>query len=90
MPECGRLTRIILSDKIEFEKERRQAIEDMRSLASQDCTVLYRPRENLMEGICLVNGCPVEMTRYYPWSTSEKEKSSRSQFTQASTEHAHP
>ena len=66
MPERGRLTRMMVSDKIVSEEERRQAIEDLCSLASQDCTVLYRPGEKPIEGICPVEGCGVEMTRYYP------------------------
>ena len=48
------------------EEERRQAIEDLCSLASQDCTVMYQPGEKPIEGICPVEGCGVEMTRYYP------------------------
>ena len=75
MPERGRLTRMMVSDKVVSEEERRQAIEDLCSLASQDCTVLYRPGEKPIEGICPVEGCGVEMTRYYPWSASDEEKS---------------
>lgn len=49
MPERGRLTRTIISDQVVSEEERKQAIKDLCSLASQDCTILYRPEEKLVE-----------------------------------------
>lgn len=66
MPERGRLTRTMISDKVVSEGERRQAIEDLCSLASQDCTILYRPGEKPAEGVCPVEGCAMEMMRYNP------------------------
>lgn len=39
-------------DKIVSEEERRQAIEDLCSLVSQDCTTLYRPGEIFINGVC--------------------------------------
>ena len=68
MPERGRLTRMMISDKVVSEEERREVIKDLCSLASQDCTILYRPGEKPVEGICPVEGCGVEMIRYNPWS----------------------
>ncbi len=68
MPERGRLTQTMVSDKIVSEEERRQAIEDLCALASQDCTILYRPGEKPVEGVCPVEGCGVEMMRYNPGS----------------------
>ena len=63
MPERGRLTRTMISDKVVSDKERRQAVEDLCSLVSQDCTTLYRPGEKPINGVCPVQGCDVEMTR---------------------------
>lgn len=61
----------MVSDKVVSEEERRQAIEDLCSLASQHCTILYRPGEKPVEGVCPVEGCGVEMIRYNPWSPSD-------------------
>ena len=66
MPEQGRLTQTMVSDKVVSEEERRQTINDPCSLASQDCTTLYRPGEKPVKGVCPVEGCGVEMTRYNP------------------------
>lgn len=63
MPERGRLARTMISEKIVSDEERRQAIEDLCSLVSQDCTTLYRPGEKPINGVCPVTGCGVEMTR---------------------------
>lgn len=52
MPERGRLIRMMISDEVVYEEERRQAIEDLCSLASQDCIILYRPGEKPVEGVC--------------------------------------
>ena len=71
MPERGRLARTMVSDKVVSKEERRQAIEDLCSLASQDCTILYRPGERPVEGFCPVNGCGVKMMRYNPWGPSD-------------------
>lgn len=63
MPERGRLARTMISDKVVSDEERRQAIEDLCSLVSQDCTTLYRPGEIPINGVCPVKGCGVEMER---------------------------
>jgi hypothetical protein len=47
------------------------SIEDLRSLASQDCTILYRAGEKPVEGVCPVKGGGVEMMRYNLWSRSD-------------------
>ena len=64
MSELSRLARTMISNKVVFEKERRQAIEDLCSLASQDCTGLYRPGEKLVNGICPAKGCGAEIMKY--------------------------
>lgn len=63
MPERGRLARTMTSDKVVSDEERRQAIEDLCSLVSQDCTTLYRPGEKPIDGVCPVTVCGVEMIR---------------------------
>lgn len=62
MPKRGRLARTMISDQVVSDKERRQAIEDLCSLVSQDCTTLYRPGEKPINGICPVKGCDIEIT----------------------------
>ena len=64
MPELGRLARTMISNEVVSEKERRQAIEDLCSLVSQDCTVLYRPGEKPVNGVCPVKGCGAEIIKY--------------------------
>jgi len=63
MPERGRPARTMISDIVVSEEERRLAIEDLFSLASQDCTTLYRPGEKPIDGVCPGKGCSVEMSR---------------------------
>ena len=36
-----------------------------------DCTILYRPGEKPVEGVCPVEGCSVKVLRYIPWSPSD-------------------
>ena len=64
MPELGRLARTMISNEVVSEKERRQAIEDLCSLASQDCTVLYRPGEKPVNGVCPAKDCGAEIMKY--------------------------
>ena len=45
MPERRRLTKTMISDKDVSEQERRQAVEDLCSLVTQDTTTFYRPGE---------------------------------------------
>ena len=63
MPGRGRLTRTMILNKVVSDKERRQAVENLCSLVSQDCTILYRPGEKSINGVCLVKGCDIEITR---------------------------
>ena len=64
MPELGRLTRTMISDKVVSKEERRQAIKNLCSLVSQDCTTLYRPGEIPINGVCPVKGCGAKMIKY--------------------------
>lgn len=64
MPELGHLARTMISDKVVSEEERRQAIKDLCSLVSQDCTTLYRPEEMSINGVCPVKGCGAEIIKY--------------------------
>ena len=63
MPELGRLARTMILNKVVSEKEQRQAIEDLCSLASQDCTALYWPGEKPVNGVCPVKDCGAEMIK---------------------------
>lgn len=63
MPELGRLAQTMILDKVVSNEERRQAIEELRSLLSQDCTTLYPPEEKPIKGVCPLTGCGVEMIR---------------------------
>ncbi len=63
MPELDRLSGPMTSDKDASEEERRQAIQDLYSMAFSDCTVSYRPGEKPDNGICPAKSCSVEMTR---------------------------
>ena len=63
MPERGRLATTMISDRVVSEGGRKEAIEDLRSLASQDCTTLYRPGEQPVEGLCPVANCGQNMIR---------------------------
>lgn len=49
IPERGLLTQTMILDKVISEEERRQTMEDLCSLASQDCTSLYRLGEKPVE-----------------------------------------
>ena len=64
MPERGRLAKTMISDRVVSEEERKEAIQDLCSLASQDCTVLYRPGEQPAQGLCPVKECGLSMIRY--------------------------
>ena len=63
MPELGRLAGIMVSSKIALEEERKRAIEDLYSLVSKDCSVIYRPRENPIHGRYPAKDCDTEMAR---------------------------
>ena len=64
MPKRGRLARVMISDRVVSEEERKEAIRDLCSLASRDCTVLYRPGEQPLQDLCPVKGCTLSMKRY--------------------------
>ena len=61
MHERGRLARVMISDRVVSEEE---AIQDLCSLASRDCTVLYRPGKQPTQGLCPVEECGLSMIRY--------------------------
>ncbi|KAK3175952.1 hypothetical protein OEA41_007274 [Lepraria neglecta] len=61
MPERGRLAKMMISDRVVMEEERKEAIQDLCSLASRDCTVLYRPGEQPTQGLCPVKACGLSM-----------------------------
>ena len=57
IPERGRLTEMMISDKVVSERERRQAVTDLCSFITRDYTVLYRPGEEPNNGACPVESC---------------------------------
>ena len=57
MPERGRFAKAMISNSLAFNEERMQVIEDLYSLMTQDCSVLYRPGEKPANGVCLVKNC---------------------------------
>ena len=61
MPERGRLTEMMISDKVISEPERKQAVIDLYSFITRDYTVLYRPGEEPIGGACPVNDCGKKM-----------------------------
>ena len=63
MPERQRLTKTMISDKVVSEQERRQAVEDLCFLVSQDTTTFYLPKENPIDGQCPSDGCDVQIER---------------------------
>ena len=63
MPERGRLAKTMISDQIVSEKERKDAIRDLCSLASLDCTTVYRPGEEPVQGMCPLESCSLAMNR---------------------------
>ncbi|KAI9773208.1 MAG: hypothetical protein M1839_002216 [Geoglossum umbratile] len=50
IPERGRLTKMMLSDKVISKQEREQAVTDLYSFITRDYTVLYRPGEEPING----------------------------------------
>lgn len=64
MPERGRLARTLTSDRVISIDERRQTVQDLFSLASQDCTIIYRLGEKPVDGICPVKGYGLQVSRY--------------------------
>ena len=62
-PGRGRLTTTMTSDRVASDRERRQAVEDLLLLATQQFEVLYRPGESPINGRCPVEACGREMER---------------------------
>ena len=63
MPERGRLARVIISDEILSEADRKQAVEDLCSLASQDSTTFYRPGGKPVDDARPSNSCGAHIRR---------------------------
>ena len=63
MPERRRLTKTMISDEVVSEQDRRQAVEDLCFLASQDTTTFYLPGEKPIDGVCPSDGCGVRVGR---------------------------
>ena len=63
MPERGRVAKSMISNQAATEQERKNAIEDLCSLISRDCTALHLPGEKPIDGVCPVKGCGKEMKR---------------------------
>jgi len=57
MPEHGRLAKTMISTVVVSDKDRMQAVKDLHTLVSRDCTTLYRPGEEPFEGNCPVKSC---------------------------------
>ena len=52
---------MMISDKVVYQLERKQAVIDLYSFIIRDYTVLYRPGEELIGGTCPVNDCGKKM-----------------------------
>lgn len=63
MPERDRLARLMTMDTIATEVERRQAVEDLYLMASQDCEVIYLPGDKPINGSCPLDGCEMKLAR---------------------------
>ncbi|KAI9773298.1 MAG: hypothetical protein M1839_002158 [Geoglossum umbratile] len=61
MPEHSRLTKILISDQVISEQERKQAVIDLCSFITRDYTVLYLPGEEPVNGTCPVESCGKKM-----------------------------
>lgn len=64
MPERKRLALTMTSERHVSPEERRDAVQDLYTLATRDCVVLYRPGEEPISGRCPVQNCGKEMARY--------------------------
>ena len=63
MPEYGRLARVMMSESEISTEQQEQTIRDLCLLASRDCTVVYLPGEEPVNGRCPVEGCALVMTK---------------------------
>lgn len=66
LPYRGRLRTTMISNEKISEERRRQAVEDLCTLATEDCTTFYRPRERPVDGVCPVDGCAIGIMRLGP------------------------
>ncbi|KAL8788271.1 MAG: hypothetical protein Q9213_001791 [Squamulea squamosa] len=64
MPERRRLAITMTSERDVSTEERRNAVQDLYTLATRDCTVLYRPGEEPIGGRCPAKDCGIELERY--------------------------
>ena len=63
LPERGRLAKAMVSQEEASDESHRQTMRDLYSLISRDYSVVYRPGEEPVDGLCPVGGCDVEMDR---------------------------
>ena len=75
MPERGRLAKMMISDQVVSEKERKDANKDLCSLACLDCSTVYRPGEEPAQGLCPVESCSLAMHRYFPLRSNDRARS---------------
>ena len=63
IPECMRLARVFNGDQDMTFEQRLAAVQDMTALCNMDTTVLYRPNEVPLNGLCPVKGCKEVMSK---------------------------
>ena len=63
IPKRGRLTKMMLSNKVISKQEREQAITDLYLFITRDYTVLYHSGEEPINGACPVESCHRKMER---------------------------
>jgi len=61
MPERAHLAEMILSEKTLSMKEKLRAVEDLLSLCTRDLGVMYRPKEEPVNGECPIESCRLPM-----------------------------
>ena len=69
MPERRRLAITMTSERIVSSEERRDAVQDLYTLATRNCTVLYRPGEEPIDGRCPAKNCGIILERYFKTET---------------------
>ena len=75
MPERGRLAKTIISDQVVSEKERKDAIKDLCSLAYLDYITIYRPGEEPAQGLYPIESCGLAIYRYFPLRSNDYARS---------------
>jgi hypothetical protein len=63
MPERARLAEMITSEKTLSMKEKLRAVEDLLSLCTRDLGVMYRPKEEPINGKCPIKSCQIPIGR---------------------------